>query len=87
MEITEVHVHKVEREGSRLKGFASIVIDDAIIINNIRIIDGKTRVFCAMPNHPTSDGKFEDSVHPKNQETRDMIEKKIMEEYNKEENA
>lgn len=84
MEITEVRVHKVEREGSRLKGYASITIDDALVINNIRIIDGNTRVFCAMPNHPVGEGKYEDSVHPKNQEARDLIEKKILDEYNKE---
>ena len=28
MEITKVRVHKVDREGSRLKGYATVTIDD-----------------------------------------------------------
>lgn len=82
MEITKVRVHKIDREGSRLKGYATIVIDDCLEINNIRIIEGNSRIFCAMPSHKINDEKFGDYVHPKNQETRDMFEEKILAEYN-----
>ena len=83
MEVTKVRVNKVNLEGSRLNGYATIELDDALEINNIRIIEGKNRLFCAMPSRRTNNERFEDYVHPKNQETRDMIESKILEEYNK----
>lgn len=83
MEITKVYVNKVSKEGSRLKAYATIEIDGCLEINNIRIIEGKERIFCAMPSRKINDEKFEDYVHPKNQETRDLFETKILEEYNK----
>ncbi|MBE6156636.1 MAG: hypothetical protein E7161_02710 [Firmicutes bacterium] len=82
MEITKVYVNRVNKEGSKLKGYATIEIDGCLEINNIRIIEGKERIFCAMPSRKINDEKFEDYVHPKNQETRDMFENKILEEYN-----
>lgn len=82
MEITKVHVYKTDKEGSRLKGYATVTIDDCFVINNIRIIEGENRLFCAMPSRKVNDEKFEDVVHPTNKETRDMFEEKILEEYN-----
>ncbi len=82
MEITKVRVHKVDREDSRLKGYATVTIDDCFVISNIRIIEGANRLFCAMPSRKVSDDKFEDIVHPTNSETREMFEAKILEEYN-----
>lgn len=83
MEITKVYVNKVESERESLKGYATIEIDNCLEINNIRIIEGKTRTFCAMPSRKLKSGKFGDYVQPKNQETRDLIEKAILDEYNK----
>ena len=82
MEITKVYVNKVNIEGSRLKGYATIEIDGCLEINNIRIIDGKNRMFCAMPSRKINDEKFDDYVHPKNQETRLYLEKMILDAYN-----
>ncbi len=82
MEITKVRVHKVEREGSKVKGYATITIDDCFAVSNIRIIEGENRMFCAMPNDKIGENKFVDVAHPTNQETREMIEEKILAEYN-----
>lgn len=82
MEITKVRVHKVDREDSRLKGYASVTIDDCFVVNNIRIIEGENRLFCAMPSRKVNDEKYEDIVHPTNSETRELFESKILEEYN-----
>ena len=82
MEITRVRVHKIDSEGSRLKGYASVTIDDCFVVNNIRIIEGENRLFCAMPSRKVKDDRFEDIVHPTNAETRELFESKILEEYN-----
>lgn len=82
MEITKVRIHKIDRESSKLKGYATVTIDDCFVISDIRIIEGDNRLFCAMPSRKVSEDKFEDIVHPINQETRDMFEKKILAEYN-----
>ena len=83
MNITKVDVHKVEKEGSRMKGAASVLIEDCLAIHDIRIIEGDEGLFIAMPSRKTNDDKYKDIVHPINKETRKMFEDKIFEAYNK----
>ena len=62
MEITSVKIRKFEREGSRMKGFASVVVDNAIAIHDIRIIEGDNGLFIAMPSRKTPTGEYKDTV-------------------------
>ena len=84
MKITNVNVRKVEKENSRLRGVASVLINDCFAVHDIRIIEGDNGLFIAMPSRKTATGGYCDIVHPINQETRVMLEKAILEEYNKE---
>ena len=83
MEITSVKIRKFEREGSRMKGFASVVVDNAIAIHDIRIIEGDNGLFIAMPSRKTPTGEYKDTVHPINQGVRTMFEKEILDAYDK----
>ena len=88
MEITSVKIRKVEKENSRMKGIASVVVDDSIAIHDIRIIEGDNNLFIAMPSRKTPAGEYKDIVHPINQEVRTMFEKEILDAYeNAEEEA
>ncbi len=87
MKITSVKVHKTEKENSRMKGLVSVVIDDCFLVRDIRIIQGDDKLFIAMPSRKLSDDTYHDIAHPLNQETRDMFEKAILEEYNKADSA
>lgn len=82
MEITSVKVYKTEREGSRMKGYATVTIDDCFVVRNIRIIEGDEKLFIAMPSRKVADDRYEDIAHPINAETRKLFEEKILEEYN-----
>lgn len=81
MKITSVRIRKVERENSRMRGIASVVVDDAIAIHDIRIIEGDNNLFIAMPSRKTPAGEYRDIVHPINQEVRTMFEKEILDAY------
>ena len=83
MKVTSVKVKKIEKENSRMKGIAEILLDDMIAIHDIRIISGENGLFVAMPSRKTPTGDYRDIVHPISQEARDIIEKAIVEEYNK----
>ena len=83
MKVTSVKVKKIEKENSRMKGIAEILIDDMIAIHDIRRILGYKGLFVAMPSRKTPTGDYRDIVHPISQEARDIIEKAIVEEYNK----
>lgn len=83
MKVTSVKVKKIEKENSRMKGIAEILLDDMLAIHDIRIISGDNGLFVAMPSRKTPTGDYRDIVHPISQEARDIIEKAIIEEYNK----
>ena len=83
MKVTSVKVKKIEKENSRMNGIAEILLDDMISIHDIRIISGDNGLFVAMPSRKTPTGDYRDIVHPISQEARDIIEKAIVEEYNK----
>ena len=85
MKITSINVHKKNDE-SRMKGIASVILDDCFVIRDIRIIEGKEGLFIAMPSRKNADGEYHDIAHPINAETRKMFEEAILGEYNKEEN-
>ena len=79
MNITDVKVFI--RESNQLKAFVNIVIDDAFIIRNIKVIEGENGLFVAMPSRRVSTGEYRDIAHPINTETRNEIEKIIIDKY------
>ena len=81
MKITSVNVRKVEKEGSRMKGKASILLDDSFAVHDIRIIEGDNGLFIAMPSRKTATGGYRDIAHPINPEVRTMFEEAIFEAY------
>lgn len=82
MEITSVKVKKKNKEGSRMKGFATVYLDGGFAIHDIRIIEGDNGLFIAMPSKRKPNGEYKDIVHPINREVRTMFENAIFEEYN-----
>jgi len=80
MEITEVKVFPV-RDNDKLKAYASVVFDNCFVVRDLRIINGTSGLFVAMPSRKRKDGTFRDTAHPLNMETRDKIEKSILESY------
>lgn len=87
MTITTVNVHRIEKEGSRMKGIASIVLDDALAIHDIRIIEGDKGLFIAMPSRKTATGEYRDTVHPIKSDIREQFTKAIIEAFEKAETA
>lgn len=81
MKITSVNVRKIEKEGSRMKGIASVLLDDSFVVHDIRIIEGDNGLFIAMPSRKTPTGGYRDIAHPINPEVRSMFEEAIITEY------
>ena len=80
MKITDGRVRRVEGE-TRLKAVASITIDEAFAVHELRIIEGNEGLFVAMPSRKTAEGTFRDIAHPINIETRKMVEEVVLEAY------
>ena len=82
MQITDIRIRKVEKEG-KMKAVVSITIDD-----DIKVIEGEKELFIAMPSRKANDGEYRDIAHPINSATREKIQNMILEKYKTEiENA
>lgn len=82
MEITDVRV-RILSTNNRLKAVASITIDNAFAIHELRILDGREGIYVAMPSREVPDGSYKDIAHPISAEARTQVEKVIIEAYEK----
>lgn len=82
MNITEIRI--TLRDDNKLKGFASITLDDAFVVRGLKIIEGASGPFIAMPSRKRRDGTFQDIAHPINMETREWMEGQIIAAYRQE---
>ncbi|MDR2371375.1 MAG: septation regulator SpoVG [Treponema sp.] len=80
MEITDIRVRKVAGEG-KLKAYVTVTFDDCFVVHNVKIIEGKSGVFIAMPSRKTSVGEYKDVAHPIQPEFRAELQKRILEQY------
>lgn len=51
------------------------------MIHDIKVIEGEKGLFIAMPSRKATDGEYRDIAHPINSETRDKIQKVILDKY------
>ncbi len=82
MRITDVRVRKMTQD-SKMKAIVSITIDDEFVVHDIKVIEGEKGLFIAMPSKKASDGEYRDIAHPINSETRDRIQRIILDSYEK----
>ena len=80
MEITDVRVRMIAKEG-KMKAVVSITLDSVFVIHDIKVIEGEKGLFIAMPSRKTQDGEYRDIAHPINSETRDRIQRIILDKY------
>ena len=81
MEITEIRIFP--RRESKVRAFAQITFDDCFVVRTLRIIQGRERLFVAMPSHKRKDGNHEDVAHPITNDMRKKIEDAVINEYHR----
>ncbi len=80
MDITEVRISP--SKGGKVRAFASIVIDDCFIINDLRVMEGREgQLFVTMPARKSRNGQMRDIAHPLNAETRQQIEERVLQKF------
>lgn len=80
MQITDVRVRKITKEG-KMKAVVSITLDDELVIHDIKVIEGDKGLFIAMPSKKAADGEYRDIAHPINSRTRERIQTMILDAY------
>jgi stage V sporulation protein G len=82
LDISEIRI--TLRDDNKLKGFASITLENAFVIRGLKIIEGASGLFIAMPSRKRKDGTFQDIAHPINMSTREWMENQVIAEYRRE---
>ena len=82
LEITEIRI--TLRDDDKLRGFASVTLDNCFVVRGLKIIEGANGMFVAMPNRRRKDGTFQDIAHPINMGTREWMENQIITAYKQE---
>lgn len=80
MQITDIRVRTVDSEG-KMRAVVSITIDSVFVIHDIKVIEGDKGMFIAMPSRKAADGEYRDIAHPINTETREELQKMILNKY------
>ncbi len=80
MQITDIRIRRVSGEG-KLKAYVTVTFDDCFVIHNVKIIEGKSGVFIAMPSRKTKTGEYKDVAHPINSDFRTELQSRILDAY------
>ncbi|MFA7019928.1 MAG: septation regulator SpoVG [Sphaerochaetaceae bacterium] len=82
MEITDVRVRRITSEG-KLRAYATITFDNQFVVHNLKVIDGKSGLFVAMPSRKTKSGEFKDVAHPISSDFRAIMQEAILDAFEK----
>lgn len=81
MDITDVKVFLVDEE--KLRAYVTITLDHCFVVRDLKVINGTSGLFVAMPAKKRKDGTYKDIAHPLNAEMRDRMERAILNQYEK----
>ena len=82
MEITDIRVRKINLEG-RMKAIVSVTFDDALVIHDVKVVEGDKGLFVAMPSKKMPDGEYKDIAHPISSQAREIIQTAVLKVYEK----
>lgn len=80
MEVTDVRIRKIDKDG-KMKAIVSITFDNAFVVHDIKVIEGKKGLFIAMPSRKSLDDEFKDIAHPINPEMRNLLQDLVLDKY------
>ena len=77
--VTSCSVTVIREPQGKTKGFAKILLNDQILLDSLRIVDGANGLFVAYPNDPSlRDDEFNSLFYPITRDLRDHIEAVVL---------
>lgn len=86
MKIDVTSMRLVKNPESTRKAYASVVIEDAIVLNDIAVVEGKNGLFASMPQRSYESGgetKYTNIYNPITKEARDELVGAVLGAYEK----
>jgi stage V sporulation protein G len=79
MDVTKVSLCPVAM--NKVCAIASVVIDDAFVVHDLRVVNGEKGLFVAMPSRKLPNGEFRDICHPINVEARQQVQDTVLAQF------
>lgn len=81
MDIKVSSITLLDREESKTRAIATLVVNDEFAIHGLKVIDGKNGEFVQMPQKRDNNGNYNDIVYPVTAELREQINNAVLERY------
>lgn len=86
MEITKVTLRKLNKKKNNLKAFATVELDEELVLTGIKLIKGNKGLFIGMPSTYVEDkDEYYDIFFPITAEFRSELQEAIIDAYNDDE--
>ena len=79
MEVTKVTLRPVAM--NKVCAIASVVLDDAFVVHDLRVVNGEKGLFVAMPSRRLPNGDFRDICHPINADARQHLQDAVLNQF------
>ncbi len=86
LDIKVERLHRIPNSKS-IKAFVDLNINDVILLKGIKVVQGKSGVFVAMPQEQGKDNKWYESIRCLKLEVREMINEKVLAAYKSEDHG
>ncbi|MCQ2551243.1 MAG: septation regulator SpoVG [Clostridia bacterium] len=80
MNITDIRIRLID-SSEKMKAVASVTFDDIFVVHDIKVIEGKSGLFVAMPSKKVGDDTFKDVAHPLASDFRNLLKDEILAAY------
>ena len=80
MEISDIRIRKTLHDG-KMKAVVSVTFDNTFVVHDIKIIQGHSGYFVAMPSRRMPNGEYRDIAHPINSDARNHLQRSVLDYY------
>ena len=80
LDIKVIKIHRLAQEG-RIKAFVDLVVNDAILVKGVRVVQGKKRLFVSMPTEQGKNKRWYERVRCLTPDVRALVASKVLEAY------
>ncbi len=81
MKITDIRIQIIKSPKTKLRAFATVVLDESIVLRDLRIFESVKGNFVAMPSVKTQTGEWKETVTIIDTELNDQISYYVLRAY------
>jgi stage V sporulation protein G len=81
IELTAIKVYPFKEAKGKVKAFAQVVLNGALRLNGLKVVDGENGLFVGFPSEKGKDGNFYSIYAPINRESKNAIQEAVLANY------